>query len=275
EETQKLIALKVEALAAAQLPPETKVYGRVMDPAPLAALMTELASAQAADNASSNELARLKTLSTTGNASARALQAAEAAELHDRLMAQSARDRLVMAWGKWVVEQPDLPAFIQTLTALDNALIRVDLSAGEQLKSAPLGARVVGLSGATAEADVLGRALGVDPQTQGQGIVLQVRKNEAQFLVGAAVTGYLKTAGEPLTGVIIPRSAVVRTDGATWVYVQTGDESFTRKEIALSQPVENGWFVTSGVAANDKVVVTGAQTLLSEELKASSGPPPS
>ena len=49
------------------------------DTAALAALVTDLASAEAAYAASSNELDRLKTLASQGNASARALQAAEAA----------------------------------------------------------------------------------------------------------------------------------------------------------------------------------------------------
>ena len=272
-ETQKLIALKVEPLSAAQLAPEMKVYGRVLDPAPLAALITELATSQAAYAASSNELARLKNLSTSGNASARALQAAEASELHDHLQIQSAHDRLVMAWGKWVTEEPDLPAFIQSLTSLDNVLIRLDLSAGQQLPAQPSGARVIALSGASTSADVLGHALAVDPQTQGEGLILQIKGNELRFLVNEAVIGYLKMPGEPLAGVIVPRSTVVRAQGAPWVYVQTADDQFTRKEIQLDHPVENGWFVTNSVAAGDKLVVTGAQTLLSEELKGALGAP--
>ena len=84
------------------------------------------------------------------------------------------------------------------------------------------------------------------------------------------MTGYLKVAGEPLAGVIIPRDAVVRTEGGGWVYVlNNGAESFTRIQIVLDHPKETGWFVSQGVATNDYIVVTGAQTLLSEELKAS------
>ena len=271
-ETQKLIAMKIEALPAAQMTPELKGYGRVLDPAPLAALMTELASAQAAYQASSNELARLNTLATTGNASARALQTAEAAALHDQLLMQSARDRLTLSWGRAVAEQTNLPAFIQSLTTLDTALIRVDLSASERLKSPPSTVRVVRLSGDSTEAQGLGPAGGVDPQTQGQGFIFQVKTNQARFLPGEAVSGYLKAPGESLNGVVMPRDAVVRTDGNAWVYVASSDEHFTRKEITLDHPVENGWFVTSGIVANDQVVTAGAQSLLSEEIKLASGP---
>ena len=36
---------------------------------------------------------------------------------------------------------------------------------------------------------------------------------------------------------------------------------------ALDQPTEAGWFITKGVTADDYVVVTAAQQLLSIELK--------
>src|SRR5207302_10482650 len=62
DKTRKNMGLQVAHPAAATFSLELKGYGRALDPAPLAALMTELASAQAAYAASSNELARLKTL---------------------------------------------------------------------------------------------------------------------------------------------------------------------------------------------------------------------
>jgi hypothetical protein len=86
------------------------------------------------------------------------------------------------------------------------------------------------------------------------------------------VTGFLKVAGQPRAGVIIPRDAVVRTAGASWVYVANpGGEVFTRTEISLENPVEAGWFVTKGVTAEDYIIVTGAQQLLSFELKGQGG----
>jgi hypothetical protein len=89
------------------------------------------------------------------------------------------------------------------------------------------------------------------------------------------VTVWLQVPGEPLAGVIIPRDAVVRLEGAGWVYVMDkdkGGEGFTRRKIPLDRPTEGGWFVTGNVKVDDYVVVTGAQTLLSEELKAALSP---
>lgn len=270
DETQGNIGLLVAKPTAGQITPELKGYGRVLDPAALAALVTEWASAQAAAAASSNEFARLKTLAPQGNASERALQTAEAAARRDQLASQSARDRLAWSWSKGVADQADLPGFVQSLNAHQTALVRIDLPAGETLKTPPLGVRVATLSGGSGEAEYLGAASSVDPQTLGRGTIFLLKTNALELLAGEPLTGYLKLPGEPLAGAVVPHAAVVRAEGGGWVYVlNSGGASFTRLPVALDHPVEAGWFLTEGVTTNDYVVVTGAQVLLSEELKAS------
>ena len=272
DETQGDLGILVKSLAAFQMSPELKGYGRVVDPAPLAALMTELAVAQAAYAASASELARLKTLEGQGNASARALQTAEAAAARDLVAIQSARERLTLSWGKSIADQKDLPGFIHDLTSLEAALVRIDLPVSETLKEPPAGARIARLSGASAEAAFLEMAPSVDPQMQGQGFIFLLRPNSQRLTLGESVVGYIKIPGEPLAGAIIPREAVVRTEGAGWVYVlNSAGDAFTRVEAALDHPIEAGWFVTQGVAAGEYVVVTGAQQLLSIELKGAGG----
>jgi hypothetical protein len=272
DETQGNMGIQVTNPARMQLSPEVKGYGRVLDPAPLATLATDLASAEAGRVASSNELARLKTLEGQGNASARALQAAEAAALRDALAVQAARDRLALSWGKAVAGRQDAPGFIQSLTSLETVLARIDLPMGQDLKL-PAGARIVGSSGQAAEAECLGPAPTVDPQMQGRGFLVRVKSNASRLLPGEAVVGYLKVPGEPLEGVVIPREAVVRSEGAGWVYVldKPGGKSFIRTQVALDHPTEAGWLVTQGVTAKDRVVVNGAQELLSTELKGAGG----
>ena len=266
--TQKDAGILLKSLTAFQMSPELKGYGQVVDPAPLVALITELASAQAAYTASSGELARLKTLEGQGNASARALQTAEAAASRDLLANQSARERLTLSWGKAVADQKDLLAFIHELTSLETALVRIDVPVGQMLKEPPGGARIANLSGASADAAFLERAPSVDPQMQGQGFIFLLKPNSLRLTSGESVAGYLKIPGEPLAGVIVPREAVVRTEGAGWMYVlNQGGESFTRIEVSLDNPTEAGWFVTKGATASDQVVTTGAQQLLSIELK--------
>ena len=144
--------------------------------------------------------------------------------------------------------------------------MRIDLPVGDTLKAQPTGARIATLSGQSAEAEFLEPAPSVDPQMQGRGFIFLLKPNSLRLTAGESVVGYIKIPGEPLAGVIIPRDAVVRTEGAGWVYVlNSAGDAFTRVEVALDRPAEAGWFVTKGVAAGEYVVVVGAQQLLSLE----------
>ena len=50
---------------------------------------------------------------------------------------------------------------------------------------------------------------------------------------------------------------MLRAENRLWVYVQSGETNFVRRSIAADQPVNGAWFVTNGVSANERVVVTG------------------
>jgi hypothetical protein len=62
---------------------------------------------------------------------------------------------------------------------------------------------------------------------------------------------------------------VLRAEGRLWVYVLSGETNFVRRSVATDQRVNGAWFATNGISAGERVVVTGAQTLLSEEFKGS------
>jgi hypothetical protein len=272
QETQKELGIQVKNPEALELGPELKGYGKTLDPAPLVALVTELATAQAAYTASSSELTRLKTLEGQGNASARALQTAEAAATRDLLAIQSAKEHLIVSWGKAVADQKDLPAFVQSLTSLEAALVRIDITVTESPQGPPVSARIATLAGQDEEAQFLEPAPNADPQMQGQGFIFLLRPNSLGLVAGASVVGYLKMPGKSLSGAVIPRDAVVRAEGAGWVYVRNAaGDAFTRTEVALEHPTAAGWFVTRGVTAAQPVVVAGAQQLLSFEIKSAGG----
>ncbi len=266
---QATIGLRTEELTPAELSPELKAYGRVLDPTPLASAVAELVTAEAASQASQAELARLKTLAAQNNASARALQTAQAAAARDQAQLQAVRLRLMASWGNAIAQREGLPDFVESLGSLGSALVELDLPAGETVDAEPTGARLVVLGNETnvVPAQWLGRAPTVDPQMQGRGFLFLVRPNLWHLAPGAAVTGWLSLPGEPRKGVRLPREAVVWFNGAPWVYLKTSDESFERRQTVLSTPTEAGWFVHAGLKSGDKVVTTGTQQLLSEELK--------
>jgi membrane fusion protein, multidrug efflux system len=271
QETQQRMGLKLAPLAAAQLKPELKAYGRVLDPSPLAALVMEAATANAALAASTREFERVTTLARSQNASARALETAEATLKRDQIAAASIEPRLWLAWGKAVASQPDLPAFVQRLAKQEAALVRVDVPLADAVSKPPTGGRLAALTSPDAfhDARLLGPAPGADPQLQGQGwLFLQ---EAAPLPQGAAVVAWLTVPGDPESGVIVPREALIRHEGTIFVYLQTGAAAFARKEIELIRPTDTGWFVREGVKAQDRVVTVGAQLLLSEELKGQGG----
>ena len=104
---------------------------------------------------------------------------------------------------------------------------------------------------------------------QGQGSLLLQRTDPLP--PGAAVVAWLTVPGSEESGVTVPREALLRHQGEVFVYLQTGDETFARRQIVLERPADSGWFVHDGLKAQDKVVVVGAQQLLSEELKGQGG----
>ena len=271
KETQTRMGLKTAPLAAARLKPEVKGYGRVLDPAPLSALVIESATATAALEASTKEFQRLKSLAQTQNASTRALETAEAAMKRDQIAVASVSPRLVLGWGKAVASQPDLPGLARSLAAQEAALVRVDLPLAESAKAAPTGGRLAALTSpeALVDAQFLGPAPNADPQMQAQGFLFLQKSNPLP--PGAAVVAWLTLPGDAESGVIVPREALLRHAGEVFVYLQARDDTFARKEIELGRPTETGWFVHAGLKPSDKVVVVGSQQLLSEELKGQGG----
>ncbi len=267
--TQEHIGLKTAPVEAVQFRPEVKGYGQVIDPTPLTALLVDQLSARTALELSSKEHERLKALyAQDQNVSTRALETAEAAMRKDQILLQAANARLSLTLGPAAGGQSNLQAFVESLVSLKQALVRVDLPLGESLEKPPDGGQIAPLAAPDhpLPAKFLGPAPVADPQTQGQGFFFLIETNPLP--PGTAVIGWLQIPGDALTGVIVPRAAIVRHEGETLVYVQTGDETFAHKEIELERPTEKGWFVHESVAPNDKVVIAGAQQLLAQEFKA-------
>jgi len=157
---------------------------------------------------------------------------------------------------------------ILRVTGFDTLLAKVNVPPGEVIDRRVATAQlvVVGLEERVLAAERVGLAP-TDPRTQGQTWLFRVRANGLMLRPGQAVTAYLTAPGGGRTAVVMPRSAVVRFTGKTWVYVALGPDRFTRLEIALEHPTPDGWAVTVGVNPGQAVVVEGAALLLSEELR--------
>lgn len=107
----------------------------------------------------------------------------------------------------------------------------------------------------------------VDPRFQGQTWLFRLAAGKIALRPGEAVTARIAIPGTAERGVLIPAAAILRFQGETWVYVEKEPSRFVRRMAALDQPENGGWIVKSGFEPNEQVVVSGAQTLLSEEMK--------
>lgn len=270
-EMQTNAGLQTALLAPAELQPEITGYGRVLDPVPLVTALLDIDTAQNALTSSSKEHARIKALFAQGqNASLQALETAEAAMKRDQLLLEAARARLLTTLGRSLAERNDLPALAQPLVSLNAALVRIDLLPGQSWEPAA-GARLVPLTAREklSEAEFVGAAPSADAQAQGLAFLFLLRTNAPA--PGTMMLGHLPASGAAVKGWRIPRSALVRHKGTAWVYEQTGDQTFARNVVTLERPMPDGWFVTGGVSATNRLVVAGAQTLLSEQLKDAGG----
>ena len=267
-EAQKLNGLQTTVLTPVEVSREIKSFGRVMDASSLASLVADVTSANAASAASRAELERLETLALQTNASARVVQAAEASAARDQAQAEAARLKLMGAWGRAIADRKDLTAFVRSLSSLESLLVQLNFSPNETPNPMPARARIATLSNETnaIEVQFVGPATAVDPQLQARGFLYLLPTNSPGLAPGMAVTGTVELAGVKQGGVIVPPDALVRFNGAAWVYVQTSSTTFQRAEARLQQPADNGWFVREGLKPGIKIVTTGAQQLLSEEM---------
>jgi hypothetical protein len=278
---EKWEALGVESAepAKAESPSVRMAFGRVLDPTPLVTLDSDLGSAEASLAASRSEYERTQKLLAAGeNTSRKAAESAEAQFRADEIKATGLRRQAMLRGGEAATAENSAARreFAEALVRGDAALVRVDLLPGDALSDLPRAAKLV----------VLGReqqpiattqitpAADADPRTQAQGFILRVEKPVFALRPGMALTAWLELEGNAREGFLVSRSAILRHDGRTWIFVQEEEGKFERKAITLDSPREEGWFVEAkegGVAATDKIVTIGAQALLSEEMKAAGG----
>jgi hypothetical protein len=250
--------------------PEVQAFGRVLDTTPLVTLIAELETARAASLASDKELDRVQKLfAAGGNASAQALETAEANDSRDHAAASSAQARLLASWGRDIAR--DLVSVSKAL-AEDAVLTRLDVLPGENVGGDPKTARL-NLSGSNSafDAEVLGTAPIADPQIQGASFLVLLRGHPLP--AGAALRGTFAGVGEAAKVLVVPRGSIVYHQGSAWVFVLGEEDIFERKLVSLGRSMGNDEVaITQGLEAEEQIVTTGAQQLLAAELQAGGAP---
>lgn len=277
-QTQKLADIGVAALEQTIRRGETTALAMVLSPQALTdlrnryvAATAQTGKAVAALDASHREYERLKSLhGDDRNISDKALQAAEAAWRGDQAAEQSAqatvdaiKQEIRQTWGTVLTAAivKNTPLF-RRLATQQEMLLRIAAPSGSRLPVPPSKVGVVGDDGVLRTAELISPSPQADPRIQGP-TFFYVAAAEG-LLPGTTLTVPLPI-GPQETGVTIPADAVVSWQGKAWYYVESAPGRFVRHELTGAVAVAEGWFAPRLPAM--RVVVRGAQTLLSEELR--------
>lgn len=158
---------------------------------------------------------------------------------------------------------------ILRVTRFDRLLARVDVPVGEIVDRNVSTARIVavGQEDRPFTGQRVSLASTIDPVTLGEGFVFRISGALPSLRPGTAVAAYLRAPGASQEAVIVPHYAIVRFAGKTWVFRQLGGDTFSRREVAADRSTEKGLIILKGLKPGERIVVQGAQLLLSEEQK--------
>lgn len=106
----------------------------------------------------------------------------------------------------------------------------------------------------------------VDNVTQGRRYFFKSKLRPIAY--GSHLTAWLSESSPNSDAVDLPRSAVVRHNGEAMVFIKTKPNEFSRQVLHHLTPNQACCFNTSELQAGQEIVITGAQTLLSQSLKA-------
>lgn len=265
EQVEKL-GIATQPAQALDYSEEAAGFGVVVNHESIAQAVAELATAKATERLSRSSLSRAQKLDgTPGAVSADVEEAAAQKAEVDAAALTLTSQRLSSALGMnppW--KNGDKDAILQDLAAGKIKLVRVTFPLGALSGGAPARLRAAHIGAkpgtgwklnvvwdAPADATVPGRSFFalLKDSDAGEGERLQV----------------WAPIGESAAGVMIPAAAAVMSDGKFWCYVEKKPGAFARVELDTSRPTADGYFVTEGVGAGDKVVTAAAGQLLAKE----------
>ncbi len=222
-----------------------------------------------------NEYKRLKKLNrgNSKNIAIKTLQAANTLLMNDKNILRNRRaeydntlNYLRQKWGEKFAQDifNNSPQFKRILTGTD-LLLHITLPSGINESINPSFA-TIRANGGSVKAEFISKSALTDSQIQGLSYYFIVSSDSKFILPGMDVSGKL-SFGSMLTGVIIPSSSIVWNKGKAWSYLEIKKNRFYRYEIDTGIPVKNGYFILGKSLVDKKIVISGAQLLLSQEFK--------
>jgi hypothetical protein len=259
--------VQTEAAKTVDYAEETSGYGAVIPHESIAQAAAELATAQAAEKQSRSALARTQRLSGTPGAMSADVEETNALKLAtDTAALNLAKQRLSATFGQkppW--SSGENLGLLQALADGSTQLVRVTFPLGSLPGEVPKALSVSRLgSGSSGKRWKLGLIwpAPADATVPGRSFFSVLRAGELGE--GERIIAWAPV-GASQSGVLIPAEAAVISQGKYWCYIEEKPGTFVRTAIDNSKPFENGYVVTQGVKAGDKVVIQGAAQLLAQE----------
>ncbi len=184
--------------------------------------------------------------------------------------AKNIADSMRQTWGEALTKHA-LPQntsdLLQNLISNKEVLIQTTLpfDATEPRENSSIMIAPTAAPSHTIRAHYISRAPISNSTIQGKTYFYHAKTTELR--TGMQVNALSATSGEISHGVLIPNTAIIWYAGKPWVYQKSGNDKFSRLPINTDIEVENGWFYQGSLKANDHIVTSGAQLLLSEEFK--------
>jgi len=280
---QQLAGIKTQRLQAVQQQPEFTAYGTALGLERLLQLRQQYLAAHAQQDSAKAKyteahlnLTRTQNLHTQDIVSTRRLQEQQAQWQADKanLDASGYQQQSILAasrleWGntltEWFVQTQGKAA--EPFMARASQLLQITLPANTSLSPDIRGIYIDerGQRHTAVKATLISAAPQVDPISQGERYFFKTEGRRMPF--GAHVTAWIAADGQQTTGVVIPESALVRHMGQAFVFIKTADDEFSRRALPQFTPGKHGYFATGSLQPGDEIVTTGAQTLLSQQLK--------
>lgn len=237
------------------------------------AAQSQLQKAQASASVSEQEYQRLKNLyEKNQDASQKSVQAAQGVFRTDLASLSAAQHDLALQ--KFAVQQnwgPTIAGWIadgskdlDQVLSQSRLLVQVTLPA-EKVFDAPHRILLSTAAGEPVEALYISSLPRTNPLIQ-RASLLYSTPFRPSLAPGMNAVAHLPK-GPMQHGLLIPYSAIVWQQGQAWAYLQVSTTQFTRKPVSTDTPLSNGYFITSGFKPGDRILIRGAQFLLSEEFR--------
>lgn len=283
EEIQEISGVRYEQQSEISITPEFVAYAEVIDVAPLVKLKTDfrdlLAERKVLQNKYYNynkQLTRAEALHESRSLSTIELEKkrAERDLAAEELDAKNTRIEnfiyeTTSNWGGEIsklIFEPDLQPKFGKLASHENALVQVSLLKDQVLENTSQKVFISTSNDRQSahEVSYLDRAIRINNPLY---VESHIYLSESGMVThGSRLFAWIEESSKHEQGIFIPDEAVIWYANEPWFYIKQGN-LFVRKPLGKARKIRDGWLTRSGISTNDLVVISGGQTLLSEEFK--------